>query len=292
MRWPGRGLGWVFLTLVGGCVQSAPEPDPQSLRVGLETIATGFVSPVDLAVPPDESGRLFVVDQVGLVHVLEADGTVAPTPFLDLTEAMVSFRTFHEERGLLGMGFHPDYADNGRFFVYYTVGGAFEDDDIGGSVNRLSEFRVSADPWRADRDSERVLLEIRTSGVNHNGGALAFGPDGYLYVGVGNGSGGPSNVVGDAPELGGSQDKSTLLGKILRIDVDNGEPYGIPDDNPFVSDPASIRKARADLEPACLDLVINISDVLFALAGFQGLSYPFAPTASDPCDSKCVSPLP
>ena len=151
---------------------------------------------------------------------------------------MVSFRTFHEERGLLGMGFHPAYADNGRFFVYYTVGDDREDDDVGGSVNRLSEFRVSTDPLRADRDSERVLLEIRTSGVNHNGGALAFGPDGYLYVGVGNGSGGPSNVVGDAPELGGSQDKSTLLGKILRIDVDSGEPYGVPEDNPFVGDPA------------------------------------------------------
>jgi glucose/arabinose dehydrogenase len=177
-----------------------------------------FINPVDLQDPGDGSRRLFVVEQTGVIKTFANVDTVeSAATFLDLSSRV----TFNGERGMLGLAFHPDYEQNGYFFVYYSPQGA--------NVTRLSRFSVSAsDSNAADGGSEAVLLEIPQQFPNHNGGQIAFGPDGYLYVAVGDegGSGDPND---------NAQDLTTLHGSILRIDVDSNDlgEYGIPDDNPF-----------------------------------------------------------
>ena len=146
---------------------------------------------------------------------------------------MVRLAPSYDERGLLGLAFHPDYAHNGRFFVYYSA--PLRRGGPGGWDNtiHLSEFKVSSDPNRADPASERIVLQIDEPQPNHEGGALLFGPDGLLYAAVGDGGGSGDNDMGHSPG-GNGQDPNVLLGKILRIDVDHGQPYAIPGDNPFV----------------------------------------------------------
>ncbi len=229
-----------------GCAAPPPEPatpsDNATTMVALDTVADGFTAPVALEVPDDVSARLFVVDQIGLVRIIRANGELVPTPFLDLREHLVTLSPSYDERGLLGLTFHPDYIINGRVFVYYTAPSASEFD----TENRISEFRVSGeDPDRADGDSERIVLAIPSPQSNHNGGQLAFGPDGYLYIGTGDG--GASNDVGagHTADAGNGQDKTSLLGKILRIDVDRELPYAIPDDNPYANDPTSAAEIHA-----------------------------------------------
>ncbi len=200
----------------------------------LKLLAQGLTAPVYLTSAPDSSGRLFVVDQVGLIRVIGADGTLLDTPFLDLRDRIVNLNGRYDERGLLGLAFHPDYANNGRFFVYYSAplrsgGPAGWDNTV-----HMSEFKVSSDPNRADAGSERVLLQIDEPQANHEGGTLAFGPDGDLYAGVGDGGGAGDKDAGHSPG-GNGQDTNVLLGKILRIDVDHGTPYSIPNDNPFAN---------------------------------------------------------
>jgi glucose/arabinose dehydrogenase len=224
-------MGWrLYITDSG--------PDP----VELEEVAGGFTSPVGMAVPPDGSGRIIVVDQVGLLRVVTAEGEVLGTPFLDVADRMVDLSEDYDERGLLGLAFHPDYAANGRFYVYYSAplrDGAPDDFD---HTSHVSEFTVSADPDVADPASERVLLEVDQPEFNHNGGTLAFGPDdGYLYISLGDGGGADDVGLGHVEDwyednAGGNGQEVTqnLLGKILRIDVDGGPSYGIPPDNPFV----------------------------------------------------------
>ena len=204
------------------------DPSPvESVR--LEEVASGMVSPVGMAAPDDDSGRLFVVDQVGLIHVIDADGARLDTPFLDLRDEIVELNEEYDERGLLGLTFHPDYADNGRFFVYYSAPTLTDNNH----ESRLSEFTVSSDPTVADAASERVIMTIGQPQGNHNGGQLGFGPDGYLYISLGDE--GAANDTGTGhPPLGNGQDRTTLLGSILRIDVDGEEPYEVPTDNPFV----------------------------------------------------------
>ena len=170
--------------------------------------ASGFASPVVVTNAGDD--RLFVVEQGGRVRIVH-DGTVLETPFLDITDRVRS----GGERGLLGLAFPADFAGSGRFNVYYT-------DRDGDSV--LSRFRAEGDA--ADPASEHVLLTQAQPASNHNGGQIAFGPDGYLYVGIGDGGGG-----GD-PQ-GSGQRLDTLLGKVLRVDV-SGEELVVPADNPFV----------------------------------------------------------
>jgi glucose/arabinose dehydrogenase len=188
--------------------------DPASVSLTLEPILTGLRSPLFVTAPPDGSGRLFVVEQGGTVRIARG-GQLLPQPFLDISGQVVA----GGERGLLGMAFHPRYVENGRFFVMYTARG---DGD-----NTVAAYRVSAEPDRADPGSGRVLLAIDDFAANHNAGMLAFGPDGYLYVGTGDGGG-----AGDPQRT--SQNRNALLGKMLRLDVDSGDPYGIPRDNPFV----------------------------------------------------------
>lgn len=220
-----------------------PPSAPKPTVIGLELVAERLTSPLGMAVPPDGSGRLFVLDQIGLIRIIDAAGNLLPEPFLDLSDRMVSVGIdfgggfVFDERGLLGMAFHPGYATNGRFFVFYTAPKDPNDPADFNSETHVSEFFVSAgDPDRADPESERILLEIDKPQFNHNGGQLAFGPDGYLYISVGDGGGGGDVGVGHTPGLGNAQDASNLLGTILRIDVDGGEPFGIPPDNPFVGD--------------------------------------------------------
>ena len=199
------------------------------VSIGLETVAEGFTAPVALEDPADGENRLYVAEQDGVISVIE-DGVVLDEPFLDLSGRLVELNTAYDERGLLGLAFHPGYADNGRFFVYYSAPTEQQDMD---HESVLAEYRVSDDPLRADPATGRVLLRIDEPEGNHNGGQLAFGPDGYLYVGVGDG-GGAGDRHGD---IGNGQNVSTLLGSVLRIDVDGDEPYEVPDDNPFVGEP-------------------------------------------------------
>jgi glucose/arabinose dehydrogenase len=217
--------------------------------VGLRLIADGFTSPVALVEAPDGSGRRFVVDQAGVIRILTSDGNLLPAPFLDLRSRIVPVMPGYDERGALGLAFHPGYAGNGRFFVYYSAPlrpGAPPGYD---HTARVSEFRVSAaNANRADPASERVLLEVDKPQFNHNGGTLLFGPgDGYLYVSIGDGGGADDVGLGHVEDWyaanagGNGQDiQHNLLGNILRIDVNSGVPYGVPADNPFTATPGCV----------------------------------------------------
>lgn len=212
--------------------------------VGLEMVAGGLAAPVDLEPAPDDSGRLFVVDQVGVISIVTADGEMLEEPFLDISEQIVPLEADYDERGLLGLAFHPGYAENGRFFVYYSAPPRETTPAGWPNVNVVSEFTVSADDENtADPASERELLVIDEPQPNHNGGDISFGPDGYLYVPLGDGGG--ANDVGEGHvsdwyednEGGNAQDLTeNFLGAILRIDVDAGDPYAIPEDNPVLGD--------------------------------------------------------
>jgi glucose/arabinose dehydrogenase len=221
------------------CLAAAPagaqEPDNASMpqRVGLELVAEGFDAPVALEEAPDGSGRLFVADQRGSVRIIAANGTLLEEPFLDVSEQMVSLNAGGDERGLLGIVFHPNFTENGRFFVYYSAPLRPEGPAGWDHTSRVAEYAVrSDDPDRADPSSERVILEVDEPQANHNAGQILFGPDGSLYIALGDGGAGNDIGTGHPPE-GNGQDTSTLLGSILRIDVDTGDPYAVPADNPF-----------------------------------------------------------
>lgn len=201
--------------------QDPPLPIPD---IALERVASGFRHPTHLTHAGDGSGRLFVVEQAGVVWTLK-DGKRLPHPFLDLRDRVAS----GGEKGLLSVAFHPEFPRNRRFSVNYTAGGFWKLETI------VSEFIVGADPNRADTASERVLLRIDQPYANHNGGQLAFGPDGYLYIGMGDG-GSANDPHGHGQNLG------TLLGAALRVDVNQREgslPYAIPPDNPFIGKPGA-----------------------------------------------------
>jgi glucose/arabinose dehydrogenase len=200
----------IGLFACGGTPGTDPPPPDAELRA--IQVAEGLRSPVYLTSPPDDE-RLFIVEQVGRIRILK-NGDLLPTPFLDITDRVVS----GGERGLLSVAFHPDYGSNGAFFVNYT--GA-------GGATRVERYQASSDPDRADVESAQLVLTAAQRYSNHNGGLVKFGPDGMLYVGMGDGGSG-----GD-PQ-GHGQNRSTLLGALLRLDVDAAVPYGIPADNPYL----------------------------------------------------------
>jgi glucose/arabinose dehydrogenase len=212
--------------------------------VDIQLIADGFVSPIQV-VASRNSERLYVVDQIGKVWVIDKDGNKRTNPLIDLTGKMVPLNPAFDERGLLGLAFHPDFKNNGRFFVYYQLpprAGGPTPGATWNNLSRIAEFRVLPDQLTADMGSEKVLLEWDDPQFNHNAGTLAFGPDGYLYISIGDGGGandvGPGHVEDwyTVNAGGNGQDiDSNLLGNILRIDVNSGDPYGIPSDNPFVN---------------------------------------------------------
>lgn len=210
-------------------------------EVTLEQVGGGFASPIQLATPNDGTGRMFVVDQVGKIYIIDGGDNLLPDPFLDIASKMVTLNTGGDERGLLGLAFHPDYASNGRFFVYYSA--PLREGGTGAHTNQVSEFQVdSGNPNLADPTSENIIIQIDHPQNNHNAGPILFGPDGYLYIGQGDGGGGSDSGTGHASDWyavntgGNGQDvEANMLGSILRIDVDNGDPYAIPPDNPSIS---------------------------------------------------------
>ena len=200
-------------TLVPTPNASPAFPDPAGFA--WVPVVSGLALPVDIQNAADGSGRLFIVEKRGRILIL-VNGKILPAPFLDISGEVGSQ---HDEQGLLGLAFHPDYAHSGLFFVNYTDGN-------GNTV--IARFHVATDdPNRADPASEVDVLRVNQPFDNHNGGGLAFGPDGFLYIGLGDGG-----SEGDPLRTG--QDLQTMLGKMLRIDVDHGDDYSIPPDNPFV----------------------------------------------------------
>lgn len=247
----GKGLVTLgVLTLVAFRPPAFAQNTLELPEIELTQVAAGLIRPVHITHASDVSGRLFVVEQQGQILIL--DGELAGTPFLDITDRVESPSTGGgNEEGLLGLAFPPGYVEKGYFYVYYTM----RDGD-----NVISRFSVTTDPNQADRDSEEQILVLpHPQFRNHNGGQIAFGPDGYLYIGTGDGGGG-----GDP--LGNAQDPFSLNGKLLRIDVEmdaskhnpvlglskiyfpyicigqtganNNETYRVPEDNPFVANPA------------------------------------------------------
>jgi glucose/arabinose dehydrogenase len=186
---------------------------PAVAQVTLTPFASGFTRPVEIKHAGD--ARLFVIEKSGYIRIVRANGTVEPTPFLDLHLLVAG----GNEEGLLGLAFHPNYASNGRFFVYYV--------NTSGNI-QVVRYTVSGNPDLADAGSALPILGIpHPTNSNHNGGGLHFGPDGFLYISTGDGGSGCD------PDDNG-QDPNALLGKLLRIDIDSGTPYAIPPSNPFV----------------------------------------------------------
>lgn len=195
---------------------NTPIPENPVSSISLEQIASGLIQPLYLTHANDN--RLFILEQAGTIRIIQ-DGELLATPFLDIQDPVGSNSN---EQGLLGLAFHPNYQENGLFFINYT--------DVNGNTN-IARYRVSGDPNVADPASEQILLTIPQPFANHNGGMITFGPNGYLYIGMGDGG-----SQGD-PE-GNGQNPGTLLGSILRLDVDSADgSYTIPADNPFVDDP-------------------------------------------------------
>lgn len=197
-------------------------PDPAAMQ--LTAVAVGFHRPIYATHAGDGTGRLFVLEQSGKIWILQDDAR-ATVPFLDVS-ALISPAALtqrYTEQGLLGLAFHPEYANNGVFFIYYTDRG-------GNSV--VARYQVMPEqPRLADPGSGQIIFRLNQPYPNHNGGHIDFGPDGYLYIALGDG--GSAN-----DPLGAGQNRQTLLGTILRLDVDSASPYAIPLDNPFVNDAA------------------------------------------------------
>ncbi|HEX9013101.1 MAG TPA: PQQ-dependent sugar dehydrogenase [Anaerolineaceae bacterium] len=213
---PTNGLS-LPLVLSNPAATSAPTavplfPDPQSLQ--WKEITPSLGGPVGIDHAADGSGRLFVLVRSGVIRVIQ-HGQLADAPFLDLTSRVTSHGS---EQGLLGIAFHPNFRQNGFFYVDYT--------DVNGDTV-IARYHAAPGAATADANSGQVVLHIQQPYPNHNGGQLAFGPDGFLYIGMGDGG-----SEGDPQNYG--QSTQTLLGKLLRIDVDHGNPYSIPPDNPFV----------------------------------------------------------
>ena len=207
----------------GATATTAPTPDVTAPTISpdagplqsldLQLLATGIFFPVFAASIPGD-GRIFVLERQGRLRIVDPVAGLSATPYLDITDRV---GTGGAENGLLGMAFHPEFTETGRLYLYYT------NTDLN---SRFSEFRVAdADAATVDPATERILLQVQQQGLRHRGGMLQFGPDGYLYAGLGDGG------MNDAS----AQDLTIYQGKILRIDIDDGDPYAIPEDNPYAS---------------------------------------------------------
>ena len=219
-------LHLVLLGILAGTIGS------NAAGVALKVVGEGYVAPVGYVPFRDQSGRAVVIDQVGVAYLIAKDAP--PAAFLDVRSRMIKLNAGFDERGLLGFAFHPDFANNRRVFAYYSR--PKRDSAPAGfdHTGRLAEFKVTADFSSVDLATEKVLFELDEPQFNHNGGPMVFGPDGFLYIGFGDGGQGNDTGPGHAPE-GNGQNLQTFLGKILRLDVNHGDPYGIPSDNPFAA---------------------------------------------------------
>ena len=209
---PGWRLCIGLLVLAGGCDDGNGPNFDDPVPVTLEPVVQGLSAPVFLTAPPGDTERLFVVEQGGSIRIVR-NGVIEEPPFLNVSSRITS----GGEQGLLGLAFHPSYVTNGHLYVNYT-------DTLGHT--QVVRYTVSADPDVADSTSAFPILTVQQPYANHNGGMIAFGPDDMLYVGMGDGGSG-----GDPH--GHGQNRMTLLGDMLRLDVDGGSPYAIPADNPF-----------------------------------------------------------
>jgi glucose/arabinose dehydrogenase len=293
------GNGTAGTAGAGGATGGDPLKDcgvaanPRVPELALTEVVGGLERTIFLAQPRGDTARLFVVEKAGRIRIIR-DGTLVQTPFL--TVPNVSERG--GEMGLLGLAFHPDYATNGRFYVYYsTVQG-------GPHVSRIAEYSASSNPDVADAASARVLLEIAQPQDNHNGGNLAFGADGYLYIAVGDGGGGGDN---HGP-IGNGQNLGTLLGKILRIDVDgtgsgSAGAYAVPSGNaaldgalPEIWSYGLRNPWRFSFDACTADMYIgdvgqgDLEEVDFEPAGTAGRNYGWRLMEGDACynpDTGC-----
>lgn len=212
---PGQTTIVVTFGGVGAAATIVVSPQP-----ALQTVLTGLLFPIHVAAAPNDSARLFIVQRSGLIRVMR-DGQVLPTPFLDIRSQV----SLEGDFGLFSIAFHPDYAENGLFYVCYVRPD---------STAVLERYQVSAtDPDVADPLSAALILSVPEPFTNHNMNIAAFGPDGYLYVSLGDGG-------SQEDPLGNGQNLGTLHGKILRLDVDGGSPYAVPATNPFVDDPSAL----------------------------------------------------
>lgn len=224
------------------------------IRINLSVVVSNLVAPVTMTHAGDGTDRLFILEQTGKILVLDSNRTLLPDPFLDISANMTNLanpapggffgtnlgvNTVFDERGLLGLAFHPDYESNGRFFIYYSS------PKSGSNINHesiVAEYQVSATNANMADPAETIILRQDEPEFNHNAGSLVFGPDGYLYIAFGDGGGG-GDGLGDpfSPHgpTGNAQNTSNWLGSILRIDVDGGSPYAVPADNPFVGQPGA-----------------------------------------------------
>ncbi|HEX6589184.1 MAG TPA: PQQ-dependent sugar dehydrogenase [Longimicrobiales bacterium] len=217
---PFAPLTLILLAAAGACSPptdasggTSARETPDSVRLVARQVAGGLENPV-FATAPAADGRLFIVEQAGRVRVVR-DGQLLVRPFLDIRDRTRA----GGERGMLSVAFHPDYASNGFLYVNYT--------DLNGDTN-VERYTVSSDPDSVDPATAHRILFVEQPYANHNGGLVAFGPDGMLYVGMGDGG-----SAGDPLEA--AQDLDDALGKLLRLDVDAGDPYAVPDDNPYAT---------------------------------------------------------
>ncbi|MBI4717920.1 MAG: PQQ-dependent sugar dehydrogenase [Planctomycetes bacterium] len=221
-----RSHGMVAVAFGAAVVALGSKPAAAGTPLTTERVASGLTRPVYVTAPPSDFSRVFIVEQPGRIRILTG-GALLGTAFLDI-DARV--RSTGNEQGLLGLAFHPNYAGNGYFYVNYTR------EPDGATI--VSRFQVTANPDVADSLSELVLLTVAQPQSNHNGGWIAFGPDDYLYIALGDGGNANDEGAGHTAGIGNGQDLNTLLGKLLRIDVDGnngpGGLYGIPANNPFV----------------------------------------------------------
>jgi glucose/arabinose dehydrogenase len=216
-------LAFSFLAGCGGVSSSSSPAAPAVTAITTQPVASGFTKPLDLEQPGDNSGRLFVVEQGGTIRIIQ-NGAALPQPFLNIAGKVIT----GGEMGLLGLTFHPSFQANRKFYVNYVR-------SAGGQIQSvIAEYMASAaDPNQADPASERILLTVNQTGnfPNHKAGQLAFGNDGFLYFGLGDGG-------SEGDPLGNGQNTQTLLGKMMRIDVNAASPgkqYTVPPDNPFAA---------------------------------------------------------
>jgi glucose/arabinose dehydrogenase len=210
------------------CVSSYSQNGQLKTGIKISLVATGIMAPVAMDCPKDNTKRLFICEQTGKIKIIK-NGKILEKPFLDLKNKLDNIGKVYSEKGLLGIAFHPKYKSNGRFFVYYSAPlneAGYDHKSI------IAEYKVSSDADVAGPASQTIIMEIKQPESNHNGGHLVFGPDGFLYIGLGDGGG-----AGDQHgSIGNGQNLGTILGKILRINVDSKKPYSVPADNPFVKD--------------------------------------------------------
>ncbi len=220
-----RMLAWITIA-IGSAVAAAQTP------ITLQTVATGLERPIYVTHAPGDYSRIFVIEKRGRIRIVK-DGTLLATPFLDMDAEVGGGTSTGDERGLLGLAFHPNYQSNGLFYVYYTRNNG---------NTAVAQYSVTANPDVADASSNLRMIVMVQPQTNHNGGWIEFGPDGYLYIATGDGGGGGDDDPGHTDGVGNSQDiTDNLLGKILRIDIDGDDfpelpntNYAVPADNPFV----------------------------------------------------------